>query len=255
VVAGLYPAAFLAARIGGGAVDVRNVTPPGVEPHDLDLAPADAAAIEQARLVVYFGSGLQPAVADAAAQSQGLALDLLAGEAGTDPHVWLDPVRFARLGEKVASVLAVLDPDRADVFAGKAADLEAELLALDAEFAAALAQCSITAVVVSHAAFGPMLARYGLEQIAISGLSPDEEPAPADLEEAAARAAAAGATTIYFETLVPRDLSEALAAEIGAVTAVLNPVEGLTGAELAAGGDYFTVMRENLAALVAGQEC
>ena len=38
-------------------------------------------------------------------------------------------------------------------------------------------------------------------------------------------------------------------------TAVLDPLEGLTSAEVDAGADYFTVMRANLAALRRALGC
>ena len=64
-----------------------------------------------------------------------------------------------------------------------------------------------------------------------------------------------GATTVFFETLVSPDLARTVAREAGATTAVLDPVEGLEPAAADAGADYFTVMRENLAALRKALEC
>ena len=67
---------------------------------------------------------------------------------------------------------------------------------------------------------------------------------------------ASGATTVFFESLVSPKLAETVAREAGATTAVLNPLEGLTrrGAR-ADGADYFSVMRENLAALRKALGC
>jgi zinc transport system substrate-binding protein len=64
-----------------------------------------------------------------------------------------------------------------------------------------------------------------------------------------------GATTVFFETLVSPRLAETVAREVGAMTAVLDPLEGLTEKETAAGKDYFSVMRENLAALRKALGC
>ena len=64
-----------------------------------------------------------------------------------------------------------------------------------------------------------------------------------------------GATTVFFETLVSPRLAETVAREVGATTAVLDPLEGLTEEEIAAGEDYFSVMRENLAALREALGC
>ena len=64
-----------------------------------------------------------------------------------------------------------------------------------------------------------------------------------------------GATTIFFEPLVSPKLADTVAREAGVTTAELDPLEGLTRAELDAGTDYFGVMRQNLAALRKALEC
>jgi zinc transport system substrate-binding protein len=60
-------------------------------------------------------------------------------------------------------------------------------------------------------------------------------------------------TTIYYETLLSPAIAKTVAAETGAATAVLDPLEGLSGN--AQGADYFTIMRANLANLQKGQPC
>ena len=52
LLASFYPLQFVAERVGGDRVDVTNLTPPGVEPHDLELAPQDVAVVTEADLVV-----------------------------------------------------------------------------------------------------------------------------------------------------------------------------------------------------------
>ncbi|HEX5534650.1 MAG TPA: metal ABC transporter substrate-binding protein [Actinomycetales bacterium] len=76
IVAAFYPLEYLSERIGRGHVDVRNLTKPGVEAHDLELAPRDVARVAGADLIVYL-KGFQPAVDDAiAAEAAGRALDV-----------------------------------------------------------------------------------------------------------------------------------------------------------------------------------
>ncbi len=107
MIAAFYPLAYAAERIGGPAYDVRNLTPPGAEPHDLELTPRTIGRIEDADVVLYLGHGFQPAVAKAAREGPGTRVDLLAGLPlhGSDPHVWLDPVLYARVARRIASVL------------------------------------------------------------------------------------------------------------------------------------------------------
>ncbi|MGY1642043.1 metal ABC transporter substrate-binding protein [Geodermatophilus sp. SYSU D00703] len=280
VVAGFYPLEWAAERVGGDRVGVSSLTPPGAEAHDLELTPQDVAAVAQADLLVYL-DGFQPALDEAAeteaagsAWDAGQAADLSltseehshegegadaeehaadGGEAPVDPHFWLDPTRLAAVGDALADRLTELDPDGAATFEENAAALRADLEGLDAEVQAGLANCAVDTLVTSHDAFGYLADRYGLRVVGISGLSPSQEPSPAQLAEIATLVREEGVTTVYTETLVDPAVAETVAAEAGVRTAVLDPLEGLT--DDSAGADYLSVMRGNLATLQEGQSC
>jgi zinc transport system substrate-binding protein len=250
VVAAFYPLAYAAGRIAPAA-DVTNLTPAGAEPHDLELTPRDVERVRDADVVLYLGRGFMPALEDAVEGDES-AVDLLAGEqllgdgGVRDPHVWLDPVRYAAMARRIAEALG--EPAAAD-------GLVAELEELDREFEKGLARCERRTIVTSHAAFGYLADAYGLRQVALAGVAPEAEPSARALEALVDEVEREGATTVYFETLVSPELARTVAREAGATTAVLNPLEGLTEEELAAGADYFGVMRENLAALRKGLGC
>ncbi|MGH3011622.1 MAG: metal ABC transporter substrate-binding protein [Gaiellaceae bacterium] len=244
VVAGFYPLAYAAEEIGGDQVEVTNLTPAGAEPHDLELGPRDLEEILGANLVVYVGGGFQPAVEEAIDGSDVPAVDVLGS--GDDPHVWLDPVRFAQVVERIGTELAA---------EARARDLASRLRALDEDYRQGLADCEGRELVTTHDAFGHLAQRYGLEVIPVTGLSPEAEPSPQDLEEAAELVEARGVTTVFTEPLLSPEIGETVAREAGATTAELNPLEGLTEDELARGEDYFTVMEANLQALREGLGC
>jgi zinc transport system substrate-binding protein len=248
VVAGFYPLAFAASEIGGDGVVVTNLTPLGAEPHDLELSPRDVERVRAADLVLYLGAGFQPALEDAVAKAEGRAVDALAELELTagDPHVWLDPVRYAEIAARVGEALG--RPEAARAFSER-------LKGLDLGYEAGLADCERREIVTSHAAFGYLAERYGLEQISVTGLAPEAEPAPRDLERVARLAHERGATTIFFETLVSPELAETVAREIGAATAVLDPLEGLTDNGAEGDDDYFSIMQSNLAALREALGC
>jgi zinc transport system substrate-binding protein len=246
VVAAFYPLAFAAEQIGGTEVSVTNLTPPGVEPHDLELSGSDIRTIADADLVLYLGHDFQPALDDAIGSTSAHAVDLLDPAETSDPHVWLDPVRYAALAERIGEEL-----DRRP----EAQRFAARLHTLDRDFRRGLSGCERDEIVTSHAAFGYLAERYGLEQVAITGITPEAEPTPRDLEKVVRQVQAVGATTVFFATLVSPRLAQTVAREVGATTAVLDPLEGLTDQEIAAGEDYFSVMRENLAALRKALRC
>jgi zinc transport system substrate-binding protein len=272
LVASFYPLQYVAERVAGDTATVTGLTKPGTEPHDLELTPKDVASLGAADVVVYL-SGFQPAVDEAVAQeAKGQAFDTAkparldlshtpiedgreaTDEAGsTDPHFWLDPIRLADVAEALVERLAELAPDQAATYQRNAATLRAELAKLDAELAKGLARCVNRKLVTSHNAFGYLAARYGLEQLGITGLTPEEEPSPADLAAVSGFVRAHDVQTIYSETLVSPAIARTVARETGAATAVLDPVEGLS--EDSAGEDYLAVMRANLASLRKGQRC
>jgi zinc transport system substrate-binding protein len=257
VVAAFYPLAFAAERIGGPHIVVENLTPPGAEPHDLELAPKAVARIETAGVVLYLSHGFQPAVSDAVKRAQGTKVDVLAGlplhasvggEKGlsADPHVWLDPMLFARV---VARIGAVLHD------AKRAASLQADLHRLDRAYRRGLARCARKDIVTSHAAFAYLAQRYGLTQVAITGLAPESEPSPQQLANVVRIVRQTHTTTVFFERLVSPRLADTVARETGARTAVLDPIEGLTPAEQSRGETYLSLMRENLTALRKALGC
>ena len=160
---------------------------------------------------------------------------------------------MAEVATAFADALAEADPAHADEYRANAEAVAADLGALDAELEAGLADCERTELVTSHEAFGYLARRYGLEQVGITGLTPDADPSPNDLAEVADFVEEHGVTTIYFETLTSPAVAETLASEAGATTAVLDPLEGLT--DESQGADYLEVMRSNLATLQTGQGC
>jgi zinc transport system substrate-binding protein len=250
VVAGFYPLAFAAEEIGGPGVEVDNLTPPGTEPHDLEPTPENVQDLQSADLVLLLGHGFQPSLERAAENAGGRVVELLdtpgLGLEPGDPHVWLDPVRFEAVVEAIGREM---DDN------GAAQRLVARLDALDREFRAGLAHCRQRNIVTSHEAFGYLADRYGLTQVPISGISPEAEPTPRDLQHVVDVVRETRATTVFTEPLVSPRLADTVASETGASTAVLDPIEGLTQAEQANGDDYFSVMRRNLAALEEGLAC
>ncbi len=253
LVGAFYPLAFALREVAPAGSEVLDLTPPGAEPHDIELGARDVARLRQAALVVYLGGGFQPAVDDALEGRSGTSLDVLdeveplGGDGGeADPHVWLDPVRYGNIVRSIAAALG--RPHAADA-------LVARLDELDGELSRGLERCERRQIVTSHAAFAYLAERYRLEQVPLVGIAPEAEPDARDVERLVDRVRSTGATTVFVEPLVSRRLAETVAREAGVTTAVLDPLEGLTREQVEAGADYFSVMRENLAALRTALGC
>lgn len=276
-VAAFYPLAYVTERVAGEHVEVDNLTQVGGEPHGLELTVKETADVSAADLVV-FESGFQPAVDDVLSGGvDGVLVDAVEvvelrpvtdhSEEGhadghedehdhehgdVDPHFWLDPLLMADLGDAVAEGLAEVDPERAQEFSDNAADLRADLEALDLAYADGLAACERDTVVVHHDAFG-YLARYGLHLEPIVGLSPDAEATPADLGRLQRLIRTEGITTVFAESLVDSAAADSLAGDLGLEVAVLDPIEGLT--DRTRDEDYLSLMRSNLDTLTEANGC
>ncbi|MFE0457637.1 metal ABC transporter solute-binding protein, Zn/Mn family [Kitasatospora sp. NPDC058965] len=271
VVASFYPMQYLAEQIGGDHVKVTDLTAPGIEPHDLELTAKQVAAVQGAGAVVYL-KGLQPTVDKAVAQAGGkhvvdaAALSPLVDhhlDEGTtdgggqathagDPHIWLDPTRYATVAKGVGAELAKADPAHAADYQRNTDALVARLATLDQGFRSGLKGCTGTSFVTSHAAFGYLADHYGLQQIAINGVDPESEPTPARLAQIQQTAKANGVTTIFFETLVSPKLADSVAKDLNLKTAVLDPLEGVKDEQT---DSYVTIMQQNLTNLRAALGC
>jgi zinc transport system substrate-binding protein len=270
-VASVYPLAFAAQRVGGPGWEVIDLTPPGAEAHDVELTLEDRAAIASADLVVHLGDlGFQPQVEDAVGEAGGQVVAATEGlplheaeeheaeegeheseEGALDPHAWLDPVFFGQMVERIAEGFAAIDPDGAEGYRSRAADLGAALHHLDARFRSTLDGCRFDTIVVSHEAFGYLAERYGLRQVGLAGLVPEGEPTVEALSEAAVLLREEGAGAVFYEE---GGEAKRLAEQVAADAAV--PALPLLTLEAApTRGDYLTAMEANLESLREGLVC
>jgi len=258
-----YPMYDFAKKIGGEHAEVVCMVPDGTEPHDWEPVAADIAGLSHASLFIYHGLGMEHWAEDVlravdnpdltvVAVSDGIAArqETAAGEGGLDPHAWLDPMNAKKELLAIKNAFAEKDPANAADYEANYTKYAAEMDALDSEFRSALSGLPNKDVIVSHAAYGYLCAAYGLNQIPIEGLAADSEPDPATMAAIIDFAKQRNVRTVFFEELVSPAVAETIARAVGAKTAVLSPVEGLSDAERAAGADYVSVMRANLAALV-----
>ncbi|GAA3174824.1 MULTISPECIES: metal ABC transporter substrate-binding protein [Streptomyces] len=269
VTASFYPMEFLARQIGGDHVEVSNLTKPGVEPHDLELSPKQTGQLGESGAIVYL-KGLQPAVDEAVAQSgvkniaDAAAMTSLekhgnevdghdhghghaAAGGDADPHIWLDPVKYAEVAKGVNAVLAKADPAHKADFQKNTDALVKKLDGLNADFEKGLKDRASDTFLTTHAAFGYLAERYGLTEEAINGLDPESEPSAHRIKTLHTVAEKHHVSTVFFETLANPATAKALAGDLHLKTDVLDPLEGITDASR--GKDYFGVMHANLTAL------
>lgn len=260
IVASFYPWAWLSSRVAGDASTIETLTAPGAEPHDMELTARQVVEIGQADLVVYV-SGMQPAVDDAVAQhASDRALDAatvvktlpIDGSTAIDPHIWLDPLRFAKVAEKLGGRLAAADPAHASGYRERAADVVRRLRELDKAYREGLSRCESRTLTTGHASFGYLADRYDLEQVPIAGLSPEVPPSPARLAELTRFVESRDIEVIFLERSEANEAATTLAEETGARTVALDAVS-IRSPDAPAG--YLSAMRENLSTLRKALGC
>jgi len=262
-------------NVAADKAEVSLLIPAGTEVHTFEPSTKMIAEIQDADVFVYNSDDMEtwvPAVLDAIDTSDMVVInaskdiELLAfdseehheGETEEeheehehtfDPHVWIDPILAQTEVDAIQEGLAEADAENASFYAENAEMYKEKLAALDEEFQAAFEGATNRTFVTQHAAFAYLANRYGLEQVAISGLTPDAEPSAEALAELSDYVKENGTTYIYFEANASSKIAETLATETGLQLEVLSPVASVSQEEQDAGVDYIQVMKNNLEAL------
>ncbi|MEI7024693.1 metal ABC transporter substrate-binding protein [Paenibacillus sp. y28] len=280
VITSFYPLYDFTNKIGGEHVNVVNLVPTGVEPHDWTPKSSDMKHLSAAQVFVYNGAGLEGWVGNfLGSLNKNSALQVVEASKGIDliraeeqeghgedsghgheheelefnPHVWLSPLQAKNMAENIKHALISADAAHKSDYEANFAQLSARLDALHNKFQNTLGKLPNKNIVVSHDAFAYLAKEYGLKQLPIMGLAPDAEPTAQSMKEIASFVRQNQVKAIFFEELVSDKVAKALAADTGVKTLlVLNPLEGLTEEQEKSGADYFTLMENNLQNLVKG---
>jgi len=267
VTASFYPLYYFSSEIGKDLAQVTNITPAGAEPHDYELSSQEVKNIQSSQILILNGGKLEPwgdkiktelstkTIVISAGQNiinQNSEED---GQAMLDPHVWLSPSLAQEEVQIILHGFIQADPKNAVIYTKNAQNLMERLNTLHEQYQTGLADCKLRDFITAHTAFAYIARDYHLNQIGISGLSPNIEPSPTQLADLAKLAQEKNIKYVFFESLVSPKLAQTLAQEIGAQTLVLNPLEGLTTTEINQEKNYFTIMQDNLTNLRLALQC
>lgn len=273
----IYPIYEIADRIGGERIEVEQFIPQGVEIHGYEPSPQRMTALEDTDAFIYVGAGLEPWAERAVDSLDSDTVSLLEladkvelrpyGEAHDhdhdhdhdehedandhdhgeyDTHIWLDFNLMQQIATEISQLFTELDPAGEDVFRENAAQVQEDLQELDDTYQEELAERSRDTIVVSHAAFGYMADNYGLEQQAVTGLSPHDEPSPGTVSELIDIARERNLEYVFMEVLASPRVVEVVAEEAGLEILTLDPAAGLTEEQIEQNEDYFSIMYSNL---------
>lgn len=273
VAASFYPLAHFAQKAAGPNIKVSMITPAGAESHDFEPTPRDISKVRGSDIFIYNGAGLDPwaeRIAPTLRQSGVKTIEMTSkfslmpaqkdehedyGHVNFDPHIWLDPLIAAEQVMLIGEALAEADPPGAVAYRSRASQYAGELKQLHEEFSKGLSNCGTRELIVAHDAFSYLAKRYDLHIIAVTGVFSGEEPSPRRIAEVARLAREKSIRYIFFEPLTSPRIAETIARETGAEVLELNPLESLTKEEAAAGKDYISIMRANLANMRKALKC
>ncbi|WP_068672848.1 metal ABC transporter solute-binding protein, Zn/Mn family [Oceanobacillus sp. Castelsardo] len=274
----LYPIQYAIERIAGDSITVESIYPPGVDAHSYEPTSKDITDIAKSDAFIYLGAGMEAfaeTAADALSNQDVKLIELgkheelfqveETEEAGHhaeqdevhdghhhgdhDPHIWIDPIRMLEMSNLIKQELISLNPEQASLYNDNFTTLEEDLLELDNQYTNTLKDKKNKKILVTHAAYGYWEKRYGLQQIAINGLSSNSEPSQKELTNIVNQANKSKLKYIIFEQNTSNRVSEVIQQEIGAETVVIHNLSVLTDDDIQNHEDYLTLMEKNLTTL------
>lgn len=250
-----YPQYYLAEEIGKDKISLNSIVPNGVEPHDFELTVKQIKEIQSANVLILNGANMEHwtdkliktiNTEDMDIVDSSKYVNLIKTNGIDDPHIWLSPKNMNKIAYEIKEVFVKKDPGNGDFYENNYKELSKNLLELDKNYKNVLEDKKRDTILVSHAAFSYLADEYGFKQIAVTGISPEEEPSPGAMAELIDMAKAENMKYIFLETLASPKTANIIAEEANLEVLILNPIEGLTEEEQKNDEDYISIMEQNL---------
>lgn len=231
-----------ARTIGGDDADIHNIVPTGTEPHDFEPTAADITRLSKADVFIYNG-GIDGWAEKVAANLPETVRVVCASEnlSGTesDPHIWLNFYNAQMQMELIYKAFSTADNENSQKYLDRMTEYTSELDSLKAEYENA--GLGGKKLFVTHGAYGYLCEEFGMEQVALEGISGDSDPSPAQMAAIVGQIKNEGAPCIFYDPLEGDKMARIVASEADIEALPLYTFEG-DGENR----DYLTIMRENL---------
>lgn len=248
VYASFYAMEQFVKAVGGTEIVYHSVAPLGGEPHDFEPTAADIAKLNEADIFVYNGgidawaekvADTLPDTVETVCASEDLTVN------ADDPHTWLNLYNAQMEMQAIYKAMSTADSVNAQYYLDNLTQYAAKIDALEEEYKnAGLAGKKLF---VTHGAYGYLCEEFGMEQIALEGVSGDSDPSPAQMAKIVEQIKAEGARCIFYDPLAGDKVAAAAAKEAEIEALPLHTFEGDSEHR-----DYIEIMQLNLENLKRG---
>lgn len=230
VVASFTVLADVVRQVGGDHVKVTSLVGPNGDPHEFEPSPADAKALNAAKVTFVSGEGLEgwmdrlitasgykgkPITVSEGINTRTMEED---GKTVTDPHVWNSPVNVKIWVANIEKALSAADPADAAAFKANAEKYTKKLDELDAYAHSKFDKIADNSrkVLTSHDAFGYFGREYNVSFLAPLGLSTESEASAAEVAKLIEQIKQERVKTYFFENSNDPRLVKQVATATGA---------------------------------------
>jgi zinc transport system substrate-binding protein len=261
VIATFYPLYDFAQNIGGDRVTVSILVPETVDVHDFEPTPSSISAVSTADVLIYNGIGLEPWIANIVSASDNpdliqidtshgipllpIAQQFQRGNQTYDPHIWLNPIDAKQQVRNILQGLIKADSADSQSFTQNANAYIAKLDALNQRAINSTTGTATNRFVTFHEAFSYFANQYNITQVPILGPF-EEDPSAGDIQNVITAIHQYSLRYVGYESLENPAISQSISTQTNATLIEMNPIEGLTDEQKAAGDNYITLMQHNI---------
>lgn len=263
----IYPIQYIVEEISGESITTESIYPPGVDAHSYEPSSREMTQIAKSKAFIYLGAGMESFAETAADSLENQEVKLIEvaslddslfshaddhaeheghDHGDKDPHIWLDPLRMIQMGKLIKGELGDVFPEQKETFDINFKVFKEKMSNLDNNFAQKLDSKKNKEILVAHSAYGYWEERYGIEQIAISGLSTNDDPSQKELTRIVSIAKEHDLHYVIFEQSGTDKVSDIIREQIQAEPLYMHNLESLTEDDIENGEDYLSIMEKNL---------
>lgn len=263
IVASTYPAYDLTKRIVGDRYEVTQFVPNGQEPHDYEPTARKIGALYDAKLYIEIGFSFESYTNSIPDEIKKKTLTLSdeitpiyshhghshdehhhedEEELTINPHIWLSIRNAIKMMENIYNKMIQIDLENQSYYYTNYLENKALFESLDQKYINTLSSKKSNYIATTHEAFGYLCNDYGLEEIAIMGISNAESPTASELAKINDELKEKKIRVIFGESGESDSFSDSIASSLKIKKSSLNTIEALNDSTK----DYLSLMEDNL---------